>query len=62
MSCCVLHNIRKMIAREHIHEYSEDEINNQIEIGEQALHAEQNWQGARHAFRIQNFLVNDYFH
>lgn len=61
VTCCVLYNIRKLIGEKHVNEYGDGEIANQIEIGQQALRAERNFQRNQRDFRFQNFLINNYF-
>lgn len=60
VSCCILHNMRK-IEKQQNHDFREVEFQRQIEIGQNVLHAERNWLG-REQFRIQNCLLQTYFH
>lgn len=58
--CCILYNMRKEI----IHQekvYDDDEYHLQNEINQSILNELQNVQGQRRPFRLQNFLIENYF-
>lgn len=64
--CCILHNMRKMKRRPRVN--TVQEIEHQNEICQETLEAEENFQNLRQGrrqpqrFRIQNFLIENYFH
>lgn len=58
VTCCILHNMRK--ATKQLRQvYTQNEYQHQNLITRNLLEAEQNMRAQR--FRIQNFLVDNYF-
>lgn len=60
VSCCILHNMRKLMKQRHI-PYSQQERQQQITIGRDVLVVETQHIDNQNPFRIQNYLAQNFF-